>query len=69
MQMLDDLGQYVVANGYYAIEFQQKGVVFFIHLRFWRENHLFCVLIKRTGRVGGLVEADVGLLSSLLAAI
>ena len=31
MQMLDDLGQYVVANGFYAIEIQQKGVFLFIH--------------------------------------
>ena len=69
MQMLDDLVQYVVANGYYAIEFQQKGAFLFIHLRFWRENQLCGVLIKRTGRVGRLVKAEVGLLGSLLAAI
>ena len=67
--MLEDIGHHVVANGYYAVEFEVKGVFLFLHLRFWRDNQLCRVLLKRTGLVLGRCSAEVNLLSGLLAAI
>ena len=69
VQLLNDIGNYVVAKGQYAIEFQQKGVFLFIYLRFWRDEQLCRVFLKQTGRVVGQTGAELSLLSSVLAAI
>ena len=69
VQMLDDIGHHVVSSGFYAVEFEVRGVFLFIHLRFWKDKQLCRVLLKRTGRVLGRTTAEVVLLSGLLAAI
>ena len=69
MRMLDDIGQHVVAEGQYSVEFELKGLFLFIHLRFWRDNQLCRVVLKRTGRSVRQTQAEKSLLSSLLAAI
>ena len=67
--MLEDIGHHVVSNGYYAVEFEVKGVFLSLNLRFWRDKQLCRVLLKRIGRVLGRGSAEVNLLSGLLAAI
>ena len=46
-----------------------KGAFLFTHLRFWRDNQLCRVGLKRTGRAGGQTQAERNLLASLLAAV
>ena len=69
VRLLDDLGQYIVAEGQFAIEFELKGLFLFMHVRFWRDNQLCRVVLKRTGRTGGQTQAEKHLFSSLLGAI
>ena len=67
--MLDDIGHHVVSTGFYAMEFEVRGVFLFLHLRFWKDKQLCRVVPKRTGRVLRRTSAEVALLSGLLAAI
>ena len=67
--MRDDIGQYVVADSQYAIEFELRGIFLFLHIRYWRDYQLCRVLVKRTVRVVGQTAAELGLLSSLFAAM
>ena len=67
--MLDDLGHYIVAEGQFAVEFELKGLFLFLHLRFWRDNQLCRVVLKRTGRTVGKFQAEKHLFFSLLGAI
>ena len=69
IQLLEDLANHVLSSGFYALEFEQKGPMLFLHIRFWRVGQLCRVLIRRTGRTVGQTSAELGLLSSLLAAI
>ena len=69
IQLLEDLANHVLSSGFYALEFEQKGPMLFLHLRFWREGQLCRVLIRRTGRTVGQTSAECCLLSYLLAAI
>ena len=59
----------MLRSGFYALEFEQKGPMPFLHLRFWHEGQLCRVLIRRTGRTVGQTSAELCLLSYLLAAI
>ena len=69
VRMLDDLGQYIVAEGQFAVEFELRGLFLFMHLRFWCDNQLCRVVLKRTGRTVGQTQAEKHLFPSLLGAI
>ena len=69
IQLLEDLANHLLSSGFYALEFEQKGHMLFLHLRFWRQGQMCRVLIRRTGRTVGQTSAELCLLSYLLAAI
>ena len=58
-----------MANGLYSIDFEQQGVLLYLHVTFWKGLQLCRVPLLRTGRTTGQTPAEIRLLSVLLSAI
>ena len=58
-----------MANGLYSIDFEQQGVLLYLHVTFWKGLQLCRVPQLRTGRTTGQTPAEIRLLSVLLSAI
>ena len=64
--MMNDIGSHVVAASEYSLEFAQEGVFLLVFIRYWRDDQLCRVFLKRTGRLLGLTQADVRLVSNVM---
>ena len=69
LQTIDDIGNQVVATGYYTLEFQSEGAFHHLYIRFWHSGQLVRVYLKRTVLTQGKTFAELGLISSLVGAI
>ena len=69
MGMMNDTATHLMTSSEYALEFTHDGVFVLVYIRFWRENQLHRVFIKRTGRLLGLTQAEVSLVSFVMGAI
>ena len=67
--MIPNLGNDILTDGQYSIEFEFQGVFLHMHVRFWKRDRLCRVYLLRTGRTTGRTAAELRLLSILLAAI
>ena len=68
-QVVPNLGNDILTDGQYSIEFEVPGVFLLLHVRFWKKDRLCRVYLQRTGRTTGRCAAELRLLSTLLAAI
>ena len=67
LQVIKDIGNYVLGTGEYSLEFIKQGVFLFVFIRFWRKDELCRVFIKRTGRVLGQSAAELSLISFIMS--
>ena len=67
--MIPNLGNDILTDGHYSIEFEFQGVFLHMHVRFWKRDRLCRVYFLRTGRNTRRTAAELRLLSILLAAI
>ena len=68
-QVVEDIGTQVMANGLYSIDFEQQGVLLYLHVTVWKGLQLCRVPLLRTGRTIGQTPAEIRTLSVLLSAI
>ena len=68
-QVVEDIGTQLMANGLYSIDFEQQGVLLYLHVTFWKGIQLCRVPLLRTERTTGQTPAEIRLLSVLLSAI
>ena len=68
-QVVEDIGTQIMANGLYSIDFEQQGVLLYLHVTFWKGIQLCRVPLLRTERTTGQTPAGIRLLSVLLSAI
>ena len=64
-----DIETHVFASSQYSLEFAHDGVFSLVFIRFWRENQLNRVFTKRTGRLMGLTQAEVSLVSFVMGTL
>ena len=64
--MMNDVGTHVVAASEYLLEFAQDGVFVLVFIRYWRDDQLCRVSLKRTGRLLGLNQAEIRLASFVM---
>ena len=66
LEMMNDVGTHVVAASEYSLEFAQDGVFVLVFIRYWRDDQLCRVFLKRTGRLLGLNQAAIRLVSFVM---
>ena len=64
--MINDVGTHVVAASEYSLEFAQDGVFVLVFIRYWRDDQLCRVFLKRTGRLLCLNQAEIRLVSFVM---
>ena len=69
LELVNDVAAQISANGEYAVEFASDGVFMLAFVRFWREDELCRVFLKRTGRLHGQTDAEICLNAYIRAAI
>ena len=63
LELIADIGSQINTSGEYAVEFATDGVFLLSFVRFWHDDQLCRVFLKRTGRVQGQAQAEVCLIS------
>ena len=66
---MNDMATHVMTSSKYAMEFAHDGAFVLVYIRFWREDQLHRTFIKRTGRLLGLTQAEISLVSFVMGAI
>ena len=66
---IDDIGNTVINEGAYSLEFENKGHFKYLSVRFWKGNDLCKVEVGRIGRVASSPSAEMSLISQLLGAM
>ena len=69
MEMMNDMATHIMTSSESALEFAHDGVFVLVHIRFWREDQLHRTFIQRTGRLLGLTQAEISLVSFVMGAI
>ena len=69
IELVEDIGTQMVSSGFYSIHFEQRGVLLYLHVRFWKWLQICRVSLLRTGRTTGQTSAEIRLLCVLLSAI
>ena len=64
--MMNDIGSHVVAASEYSLGFAQEGGFLLVLIRCWSDDQLSRVFLKRTGRLLGLTQAEVRLVSNVM---
>ena len=60
-QLVEGIGTQIVASGLYSIDFEQQGVLLYLHVKFWKEFQLCRVSQLRIGQT----SPEIRLLSVL----
>ena len=68
-ELVNDVTAQINANGEYAVEFASDGVFMLAFVRFWRQDELCRVFLKRTGRLQAQTDAEICLLAVIMAAM
>ena len=63
LELVKDIGHHVVSTGDYGLEFANDGAFLLLFIRFWHEDQLCRVFLKRTGRTQGQSQSELTLLS------
>ena len=66
LELIADIGAQINTSGEYAVEFATDGVFLLSFVRFWHDDQLCRVFLKRTGRVQGQAQAEVCLISYIM---
>ena len=66
LELIADIGSQVNTSGEYAVEFATDGVFLLSFVKFWHDDQLCRVFLKRTGRVQGQAQAEVCLISHIM---
>ena len=66
LEMINDVGTHVVAASEYSLEFAQDGVFVLVFIRYWRDDQFCRNFLKRTGRLLGLNQAEIRLVSFVM---
>ena len=69
MEMMNDTATHVVSSSEYALKFTHDGVFLLVYIRFWREGQFNRIFSERTGRLVGLTQAEISLVSFVMGAI
>ena len=67
LEIVKDIGHHVVSTGEYGLEFANDGVFFLVFIRFWHEDQLCRVILKRTGRTQGQNPSELTLVAHVLS--
>ena len=66
LEIIEDVGAHINADGEYTMEFATDGIFLLAFVRFWREDQLCRVFLKRTERKQGQTPSEVFLLSYVM---
>ena len=66
LEMMNDVGTHVVAASEYSLDFAQDGVFVLVFIRYRRDDQLCRVFLQRTGRLLGLNQAEIRLVSFVM---
>ena len=69
LELIVDIGTQINSSGEYAVEFSIDEVFLLSFVRFWHDNQLCRVFLKRIGRLQGQTQAEVCLISNIIGAI
>ena len=68
-EVLKNIGYHIVANKVFSLEFANDGIFILIFVRFWMDDNLGRVFLKRTGRAHGRTQAEISFISNVMGAI
>ena len=69
LEILNEVGNHIVLNNEYSLEFANDGVFLLVFVRFWIWNQMCRVFLKRTGRTHGQTQAEIALISCVMGAV
>ena len=69
LETVKDIGHHIVANNEYSLEFACDGTFLLVFVRFWMDDKMFRVFLKRTGRAHSQTQAEIALTSHVMGAI
>ena len=61
--MMNDIGSH---TSEYSLEFAQEGVFLLVFIRYWRDDQMCKGILKRTGRLLSITQAEVRLVSNVM---
>ena len=67
-ELVKDIGHHVVSTGEYGLEFANDGAFHLVFLRFWHEDQLCRVFLKRAGRTQGQSQSELTLVVHVMGA-
>ena len=65
---LKDIGHHLVSTGEYGLEFANDGAFLLVFIRFWHEDQLCRVFLKRTGKTEGQSQSEHTLVAHVMGA-
>ena len=68
-ELVNNIAAQINANGEYAVEFASDGVFMLAFVRFWYQDELCRVFLKRTSRPQGQTDAEICRIAYIMAAI
>ena len=63
------MGNHIVANNEYSLEFANDGIFLLVFVSFWMGKEMCRVFLKRTGRTHSQTQAEISLISSVRGAV
>ena len=69
LELVKDIGHHVVSTGEYGLEFANDGAFLLVFIRFWHEDQLCRVFLKRTGRTQGQNPSELTLVAHVMGAL
>ena len=67
-ELMKDIGHHVVSTGEYGLEFANDGPFLLVFIRFWHEDQLCRVFLKRTWRTQGQSQSELTLVTHVMGA-
>ena len=69
LELVKDIGHHMVSTGEYGLEFANDGAFLLVYIRFWHEDQLCRVFLKRTGRTQGQSQSELSLVAHVMGAL
>ena len=69
LELVKDIGHHVVSTGEYGLEFANDGAFLLVFIRFWHEDQLCRVFLKRSGRTQGQNQSELTLVAHVMGAL
>ena len=69
LEAISDISSHIGTMGGYSVEFEEKGQVCYVSVRFWRGDSLCKVTLLRFGRTVSFPTGHLGALARLLSAL